>query len=326
MKLLSTCFFISSALAATSFTLTTLSSTPYFRFSPIYVKNDRLLIGSDDAAEFILNDDKTLVDKNTGKYITIADGNFLTEADESIRKFDIQDNFHLVRHIITNQDFYGCYLPDGTFGVKVEKCSAGSPIELKVNGAKEVDNFYPHKSSTLVTKTVTPPPEQPTKPTEAPQEKPTKTPQEKPTKAPQEKPTKAPAQPSELECSFGLIAIHSGSNVQNAPIKKVDSHLHVFSVGGSEGKAVTLTLKEDGSLVDQDGVGIFVDPNTGEFGDINPNPWGTEKPVTGFSLKDGHLLYQGKDNWSACPSAPDKYSLANNNCIGGTSIVLKVVR
>jgi hypothetical protein len=282
----------------------TLRTGTIFQYALVYEQNGQLLVGSGEATEFILNDDKTLVDKKTGKYVTIGNGNFLYEADESIRKFVIQDDYYLVLEIEPNQGFYACYQPDNTYGIKVEKCSAGDPVALKVNGAKEADNYYPHRSTTLTTKTTTPPPK------------------EKPTEPPKEK----PAPPSKEEGSFGLIAIHSGSDVQNAAIKKVDSHLHVFSVGGNEGKDVSLTLKEDGSLVDQDGVGIFVDPNTGEFGDINPNSWGNEKPVTGFSIKDGHLLYQGKENWSACPSAPDKYSLANNDCVGGTGIVLKVVQ
>ncbi|ODV81874.1 uncharacterized protein CANTADRAFT_43909, partial [Suhomyces tanzawaensis NRRL Y-17324] len=122
---------------------------------------------------------------------------------------------------------------------------------------------------------------------------------------------------------FSIIAIHSGTQFQNAPIKKVPEHLHVFSVGGNDGSDLSLTLKQDGTLVDQDGRGIYVDPNTGEFGNVDP--WGQEKPSSGFAITDGHLTYQGKDNWKACPSGDNKFSLANNDCTGGTGIALSVV-
>ncbi|CUM45269.1 uncharacterized protein AC631_05146 [Debaryomyces fabryi] len=122
---------------------------------------------------------------------------------------------------------------------------------------------------------------------------------------------------------FGVEASNSGSKFDCDPIKKVDSHPHVFSVGGNEGSDLYLTLREDGSLVDQTGRGIYIDPSTGEFGNVDP--WGEQTPSCGFEIKDNILIYQGTNDWKACPSGPDKYSLARNDCTGGTDIDLKVL-
>lgn len=126
----------------------------------------------------------------------------------------------------------------------------------------------------------------------------------------------------ESKVQFGVITIRSGSKFQNGPIKKVDSHPHVFSVGGNEGTDVTFTLSPDGTMVDQDGRGVNYDSNTGELGSVDPF---NGKPSQGFSIKDGALFHDDKENWKACPSGDDKYSLADNDCTGGTPIELKVV-
>lgn len=114
-----------------------------------------------------------------------------------------------------------------------------------------------------------------------------------------------------------------GGQFQNTPIMKVDAHPHVFSVGGTLGKDVVLEFFDTSSLVDQDERGINLDSSTGEFGNVAP--FGRAPATPGFSINGDHLIFAGKDNWLACPSAPGVYSLANNNCIGGTHIVLQVV-
>lgn len=111
---------------------------------------------------------------------------------------------------------------------------------------------------------------------------------------------------------------------QNTPIMKVDEHPHVFSVGGDKGKDLEVHFSgDDGSLSDQDGRGVNHDSDTGEVG--NSAPFGRGKPTPGFSIDGDHLIFEGKDNWRACPSSESEYSLANNDCVGGTPIVLQVV-
>lgn len=134
----------------------------------------------------------------------------------------------------------------------------------------------------------------------------------------------SPIKREDKNIEFGIISLHSGSQFHFNSIKKVDSHVQVFAVGGDEGKDVTLTLKPDGSLFDQDGTGIYVNPDTGEFGDVDP--WGSQKPSEGFEIQEQGLAYNGKQNWRACPSGENKYSLANNDCEGGTGIMLYVVK
>lgn len=115
-----------------------------------------------------------------------------------------------------------------------------------------------------------------------------------------------------------------GSKFQNTPIKKVESHAHVFAVGGDDGKDVILNFQDDDtSLSDQDGRGVKHDSDTGEVGNVAP--FGREAATPGFSIDGDHLVFENRDEWRACPSGDDKHSLADNDCEGGTPIVLQVV-
>lgn len=118
--------------------------------------------------------------------------------------------------------------------------------------------------------------------------------------------------------NFGLFA--NGGILNGRDIKRVDSHPHVFSVGGGDGWTVFLNLNSDGSLCDANsGRGIYLDPNTGELGYVDP--WGQQSPTTGFTIDcDKGLCHDGWCTWRGCPSGPDKYSmtLSSFNCIGGS--------
>lgn len=122
---------------------------------------------------------------------------------------------------------------------------------------------------------------------------------------------------------FVIKAWSTQSNqFQNTKIYKVDSHPHVFSVGGNEGKELFLRFGTDGMLYDQDGRGVNLDPSTGEMGSVDPF---NGQATTGFGVNGDHLVFRNQDAWRACPSAPDKFSLALSNCVGGTPIVLQKV-
>lgn len=129
--------------------------------------------------------------------------------------------------------------------------------------------------------------------------------------------------PPEHKIQFHVVALRSGTKFENGAVKKVDAHPHVFSVGGDEGKDLILTLSPDGTMVDQDGRGVYYDGNTGELGNVDP--WGQQQPSNGFAIKNEELFHDDKDAWKACPSGPSQYSLADNDCTGGTPIDLKVV-
>lgn len=109
---------------------------------------------------------------------------------------------------------------------------------------------------------------------------------------------------------------------KNTKINKVDSHPHVFSVGGNEGHELFLRFGKDGTLYDQNGRGVNLYSNTGEMGNVDPF---TGKATPGFSVNGDHLIFNGKDAWMACPSGGNKFSLALTNCVGGTHIVLQKV-
>ncbi|QEL63027.1 hypothetical protein CJJ09_005220 [Candidozyma auris] len=99
---------------------------------------------------------------------------------------------------------------------------------------------------------------------------------------------------------------------------------HVFAVGGDEGKDLVVNFQDDGtSLVDEDGRGVKHDSNTGEVGSVAP--FGREPATPGFGINGDHLVFEGRDDWKACPSGPDKFSLSDGDCEGGTNIVLQVV-
>lgn len=110
---------------------------------------------------------------------------------------------------------------------------------------------------------------------------------------------------------------------QNTQVFKVDSHPHVFSVGGNEGNELFLRFGDSGTLYDQDGRGVNMDPQTGEMGNVDP--FNGQCATPGFSVNGDHLVFNGQDAWSACPSGENKFSLALSNCYGGTPIVLQKV-
>lgn len=122
---------------------------------------------------------------------------------------------------------------------------------------------------------------------------------------------------------FGVLTIRSSSVLQYNSIMKVNSHPHVFSVGGIEGTEVEFKLSEDGTLVDQDNLGIYVDEHTGEVGIVSSS--GVGKPSIGFSIENDNLIYNG-NNFLACPSGKDIYSLSVKDCEGGLGIALHVVK
>ncbi|CAN3373597.1 hypothetical protein DIURU_000595 [Diutina rugosa] len=125
----------------------------------------------------------------------------------------------------------------------------------------------------------------------------------------------------EQKDGFGLVAIHSGTDFQNQPIKKDDAHPHVFSVGGSAGRDLTLILKDDGTLVDQNGRGVFVG-NNGDVGNVDP--WGEQQATGGFSVKDGNLYFNNEQSFYACPGGPNSFSLTVKGWDGCTGLQLKV--
>lgn len=98
------------------------------------------------------------------------------------------------------------------------------------------------------------------------------------------------------DLKFDLKAGASGTALDGVAIKKVDSHLFAFSVGGDEGDDLSFTFKGS-TLVDQDGAGARIDPDWTYLGSAQ----GSQSPTEGFSHKNDKVLYQGNAKWQACP-------------------------
>lgn len=129
------------------------------------------------------------------------------------------------------------------------------------------------------------------------------------------------AVPDDKPSIFGLICIHSGSSLHYAGIYRVDSHLQVFSVGGTLGKRIVLSLSPNGILQDLQGREVYIDPITSEVG-FQVGKGGSQE----FSIQGLHLRYQGKEGFVACPAADHQYSLTfDSRCPGGIGVALRVV-
>lgn len=112
-------------------------------------------------------------------------------------------------------------------------------------------------------------------------------------------------------------------SLEKVPIKKVDSHPHVFSVGGNAGEDLVVQFqKDEESLVDSTGRGVNVDPNTGEVGSVAP--FGRAPATKGFSLLGKHLRFDNADHWRACPSGENQFSLTIKDGPGCKTIQLEV--
>lgn len=128
------------------------------------------------------------------------------------------------------------------------------------------------------------------------------------------------ATPIKRDILFKVDADNSG-DFKNVPIYKVPEHTQVFSVGGDDGYKVTFTLKDDTTMVDQDGDAVYINSDSGEVG--NTKAYHDVDPSAGFSVKDGRLYFNDNQQWKACPTGDGRYSLTSNyDCDGASEITL----
>lgn len=120
------------------------------------------------------------------------------------------------------------------------------------------------------------------------------------------------------EQSFGLVSIHSGSELQYAPITEDENRLDALSVGGSGSK---FTLKS-GTLYDEAGRALGVYSESKDVGV-------TERGASSFGIseKSGlkHLTFDGHEAFVACPYDQGYTLTFNSTCKGGLGIGLLVV-
>lgn len=308
MKYLAYLSIIATAYAGQSFGVVIIRSGSQYQYAELTSKNNDVFAGNvGQEIDYVLNGDGSLVDTKSKKYLNVADNGYFVLSDKSQTGYSIVDD-------------YLAYKGKSAFGVcgsaKVAydgSCDGYTGVAMSVQGKKDVSDVSLVKSSST-TSTAT---------TKAHSTTTSVTTTKGITTPPATTTQKSTATPVANK-KFSLIAIHSGSAFQNAAIKKVDSHPHVFSVGGTEGADLELTFQDDNSsLVDQNARGINLDAATGELGDVAP--FGRAPATTGFSIVEGNLAYNGQQTWKACPSGENKFSLSNKDCTGGTGIALKVV-
>lgn len=296
---------IASALAAKSFGVITIHSGSIYQNSGLTVSGDSVGVGSGTFLDLVLNDDGSLADKESKKYLNVKENSEVSLTSTSQKGFAIKNS---ALTFDGTEPFVVCSakLAEGN------ACSDSVGVRLRVVSEKDADNYYPSSdststaphSTTLVTKTATA--AAATTTTAA---------------AAASLATDGTITPGK---KFGLIAIHSGSEVQNSGVMQVSEHPHVFSVGGSQGSDLTISFEDDKtSLVDSNGRGVNVDSSTGEVGSVAP--FGRAPATTGFSISsEGHLTFDHSEDFYACPSG-NGFSLSDKSCEGGISIALRVV-
>lgn len=312
---------LASALAAKSFSVVTIRSGSQYQYLGLTLSGDKVIVGSSGKEiGFVLNDDTTLADSKANKYLNVVDGNFVLSSTAQ-KGFSIDDE-----HLVYNSgDSFSVCPSDNTVEFS-GSCDGGLGVALRVMLETDVADFKPSGSSSKATSTTSTKPTTTAKPTTATTLTTSYIKTVSCTSACKAKETSAPAASSDITPGkkFSLVAIHSGSQFQYVPIKNVPSHPHVFSVGGDEGSDLEVSFQDDKtSLVDLNGRGVNWDSSTGEVGLVAP--FGRAPATSGFSIVDGDLALDGKQNWKACPSGDNKFSLATNDCVGGTGIALKIV-
>lgn len=291
MKYLALLSVVATALAGKSFGIVTINSGSQYQYLSLTNRDGTVVVGNAGTEiDFVLNDDGSLVDTESQKYLIINSDNDMVLSDAAQTGFALNSD-HLL------------YKKRSEFGVDSqqrltfnETHSVGVLLRA-MNVTDHADVFPKDASSSVVSSTVV---------------------------SSTVVSTATSAAPTETATGFELLATSSDKLFHNTPIRRVESHLHVFSVGGTEGDVLVLKFNAGStSLGDQTGRGVNLDSSTGELGDVAP--FGREAATTGFSISNGLFAYDGKTKWRACPSAVDKYSLTNGDCVGGTGITLKVV-
>lgn len=134
MNFLTILTIISTVFAAKTFSVITIRSGSKFQYLSISSVDGRIYVGGNSNIDFLLNDDDSLTNTRTGKFINV-EHNFLIEADEAIAKFKIQDNY---LYSLNTQGFYACPIDDDSYYLGLLECNKGTPIALRVGDVTEV--------------------------------------------------------------------------------------------------------------------------------------------------------------------------------------------
>ncbi|CAN3365963.1 hypothetical protein DICA2_E30922 [Diutina catenulata] len=276
---------LSIAAAAKTFGVVSIRSGSQFQYAELTQKSDSVFVGkTGDAIKFVLNDDGSLVDSSTNKYVVVGDDKKVSESDKADgSKWSVDDN----RLKLNDKEYwYAC--EDGS-NYKLSTGDCGTGIALHTVDEKEADEVKPGEKKE----------------------------NDKDNKD-DKKDDKEAADLTAVE--FDVAIIRSGSKFQYANLKAKDGKVYV---GGNVGETIKFVRNNDGTIGDAN-TGLFVSRNgDSELEETDGNNPTTmyisegylyvqdEKDTPWVVCPIGNEQYQLKSG-------------GRDRCEGGTDVVLRV--
>ncbi len=123
--------------------------------------------------------------------------------------------------------------------------------------------------------------------------------------------------------AFGLIAIHSGSEVQYSALSLTSDS---YDVVLGKGTAINATLTSDGKVEVASGTSYYLDVTANNK--LSYSPDGEGSSITGWSIVNDHLTLNGKENAIALKNDDGSYNVywyESDAPSGSIGIALRVV-
>lgn len=308
--------YATTAAAALTFQIMTLRSGTPYQGGRLGLSSGQVVYAGGSEIKWVLNDDGSLADKNSKKYLTVEDGWFVF-SDTAEKTFSLDAD----RLAYNDEPSFGI-CPDDHGRVQFNgTCSDYTGVALQAVGKKFSFGYHPDRFHW--------PGEEPesSSASESPH-----------TTIAKREPTNAggaiydplntnPASIQEPKPKNGeefslTVSKNRGWFWHWTKIKKFDLHPHVYSLSRKSGKEVKFLFQDDGkSLTDSDGRDVIVRDN-GEMGEVAPD--GHEKALPYFDVKNGYLLFNGDSWWWACPNDVDDLYVSKKECENGKAFNFRV--
>lgn len=304
--------FASVAAAAQTFQITVVRSGTPYQGGMLGASSEKVVYGGGSEIQWVLNDDGSLADKNSEKYVAVEDG-WLVLSDTAQKSFSLNAD----RLAYNDAPSFGI-CPDDQDGVQFNgTCSNYTGVALQAISKKFTLDYHPDGIQF------------PGKPTSTSEQGPSSV-----TNFDNSSTLRTTIAKRDFGNGGGVISATFSTPPRQKgtdyllmtaksrgwlwhwlTLKKVDSHPEVFSVSRNEGKEVRFSFEENGVMYDMDGKRLIVREN-GEFGEVKEG----EEPLTGF-LQDGVLLLYKGDPWFyACQKAEDELYVYKTKKDGCTAI------
>ncbi|CAN3373459.1 hypothetical protein DIURU_003014 [Diutina rugosa] len=300
-----------------------------FHFTSNSIVGDEVHVNDKDGSviEYLIKDDGSLQDNKTKKYLVLKDDGHVGVSDTPDDKNWEFTSSHYVSHKDAG-GYQGCPNGDGKYYLYLgnDQCQGGGPFAIYATDFKDVGSSDDNSDDKKDEEDDKKDDQQDAADDKKDEEDDKKDDQQdvqddKQDQEDDKKDDQQQAASVDAKDNFAVKVDAEGTDFQDKSIKKVGAHPHVFSVGGDDGRDLTLSLKSDGTLIDQDGRGIFV----GDNGDVgNVDPFGEQQATGGFSISDDKLVYNGDQGFFACPGGENQFSLTVKGWDGCTGLKLKV--